>query len=209
MFITFEGIDGSGKSTQVKLLEEYFASLHIEYISVREPGGTEFSEEIRSLLLNSSYSINPVSELMLFEAARANLVEKIIRPSIEKNIIVIADRFYDSTTAYQGYGRQLPINYINICNELAVGNCIPDITFLLTLPINEARQRIIHLKQDRMESSSNDFFERVYYGFLEIAKANQYRIHIIDARQSIGEIFNSIIEILKSQFPYIFLKSTL
>ena len=203
MFITFEGIDGSGKSTQVKLLEEYFASLHIKYISVREPGGTDFSEEIRDILLNSSHSINSVSELMLFEAARADLVRKIIKPSIDKNIIVIADRFYDSTTAYQGYGRQLNIDYINICNELAVRNCIPDITFLLTLPLNEARQRTIHLKQDRIETSSIDFFERVYNGFLEIAKANKDRIQIIDATQSIDAIFNSIIAILKNKFNYI------
>ncbi|HOV91893.1 MAG TPA: dTMP kinase [Candidatus Kapabacteria bacterium] len=203
MFITFEGIDGSGKSTQVKLLEEYFASLHIKYISVREPGGTDFSEEIRDILLNSSHSINSVSELMLFEAARADLVRKIIKPSIDKNIIVIADRFYDSTTAYQGYGRQLNIDYINICNKLAVGNCIPDITFLLTLPLNEARQRTIHLKQDRIETSSIDFFERVYNGFLEIAKANKDRIQIIDATQSIDAIFNSIIAILKNKFNYI------
>jgi len=203
MFITFEGIDGSGKSTQVKLLEEYFASLHIKYISVREPGGTDFSEEIRDILLDSSHSINSVSELMLFEAARADLVRKIIKPSIDKNIIVIADRFYDSTTAYQGYGRQLNIDYINICNKLAVGNCIPDITFLLTLPLNEARQRTIHLKQDRIETSSIDFFERVYNGFLEIAKANKDRIQIIDATQSIDAIFNSIIAILKNKFNYI------
>jgi dTMP kinase len=203
MFITFEGIDGSGKSTQVKLLEEYFASLHIKYISVREPGGTDFSEEIRNILLDSSHSINSVSELMLFEAARADLVRKIIKPSIDKNIIVIADRFYDSTTAYQGYGRQLNIDYINICNKLAVGNCIPDITFLLTLPLNEARQRTIHLKQDRIETSSIDFFERVYNGFLEIAKANKDRIQIIDATQSIDAIFNSIIAILKNKFNYI------
>ncbi|MEN6510285.1 MAG: dTMP kinase [Chloroherpetonaceae bacterium] len=204
MFITFEGIDGSGKSTQIKLLENYLSELRIEYISVREPGGTEFSEQIRSILLESKHSINAVSELMLFESARSDLVEKIIRPSLEKNIIVIADRFFDSTVAYQGFGRQLDIENVNICNNFAVGNCIPDITFLLDLPLDLAKARINHLRHDRMESSSTDFFERVFVGFLEIAKNNPNRVKIIDATQSKEQIFENIKTILHQKFPKIF-----
>ncbi len=204
MFITFEGIDGSGKSTQIKLLENYLSELRIEYISVREPGGTEFSEQIRSILLESKHSINAVSELMLFESARSDLVEKIIRPALEKNIIVIADRFFDSTVAYQGFGRQLDIENVNICNNFAVGNCIPDITFLLDLPLDLAKARINHLRLDRMESSSNDFFERVFEGFLEIAKNNPNRVKIIDATQSKEQIFENIKTILHQKFPKIF-----
>lgn len=204
MFITFEGIDGSGKSTQIKLLEQYLTSSHIEYISVREPGGTEFSELIRSILLDSTHSINPISELMLFEAARADLVEKVIKPALEKGKIVITDRFYDSTTAYQGYGRQLKIDYVYICNELAVGKCKPDITFLLNLPINIAKERINHLQPDRMEQSSLDFFQRVYEGFLEIAKKNPERIAIIDSNKDKNDTFIEIKTILQKKFPKLF-----
>jgi len=201
MFVTFEGIDGSGKSTQIRLLEQYLTSSHIEYISVREPGGTEFSELIRSILLDSTHSINPISELMLFEAARADLVEKVIKPALEKGKIVITDRFYDSTTAYQGYGRQLKIDYVNICNELAIGKCKPDITFLLNLPLDIAKERINHLQPDRIEQSSLDFFQRVYEGFLEIAKKNPERIAIIDSNKDKNDTFIEIKTILQKKFP--------
>ena len=204
MFITFEGIDGSGKSTQIKLLENYLDSTKLKYISVREPGGTQFSEQIRTMLLNSNYLINSISELMLFEAARSDLVEKVITTALESNEIVIADRFYDSTTAYQGYGRQLNIDYINILNQLAVGNCIPDITFLLNLPIDIAQNRINHLELDRMEKSSFEFYQRVYSGFLEIAKQNTERIAIINSNQDKDKTFKDIMAILHNNFPSYF-----
>lgn len=204
MFITFEGIDGSGKSTQIRLLENYLASLKLQYISVREPGGTEFSEQIRSILLNTNNSITPISELLLFEAARADLVEKVIKPALDNNVIVVADRFYDSTTAYQGYGRQLSLEYINICNKIAVDDCIPDITFLLDLPINIAQERTNHLRPDRMEQSSLDFFKRVYDGFLEMARKNPERIAVIDSNKDKNDTFIEIKTILQKKYPKLF-----
>ena len=187
MFITFEGIDGSGKSTQINLLADYIRSLNLDVVILREPGGTALSEAIRELLLNSLHHVNPLTELLLFEAARSELVEKIIKPSLEAGKVVICDRFFDSTTAYQGYGRGLDLNEINLLNKLASGNLAPDLTFYLDIDYNIAVERSNDRKPDKIENSGDHFFEKVISGFRKIAEENKERFIVIDARGHLTE----------------------
>lgn len=126
MFICFEGIDGSGKTTQIKLLQEYLSQLRVEHIIVREPGGTKAGEEIRNILLHSDFRLQPESELLLFMAARAQIVREVIRPALEKGLVVLADRFMDSSLAYQGIGRSIGIEIVRTINGFAVGSTIPE-----------------------------------------------------------------------------------
>ncbi|MBN2732111.1 MAG: dTMP kinase, partial [Balneolaceae bacterium] len=138
MFITFEGIDGSGKSTQIALLRNKLLEEGHKVTVFREPGGTEVSEKIRALLLNPDFDIHPVTELLLFSSARAQLISEKVRPLLNKNEVVILDRFYDSTTAYQGYGRSsLPLQDIHRLNKIASHNIVPDITFYLKISLEE------------------------------------------------------------------------
>jgi len=162
MFITFEGIDGSGKTTQILMLKDYLDSIGCQTIFIREPGGTKFSEIIRDILLNKDIDINPTSELMLFEAARADLTHRVIIPALRKGIFVLSDRFFDSTTTYQGYGRRLDLNQIMGINEMATFGIEPDITFYLKLSLEESHKRSKHKKADRMERSGEEFF--IWYG---------------------------------------------
>lgn len=197
MFITFEGIDGVGKSTQLRLLEDYFLQQGKDVLTLREPGGTKVSESIRSILLSKESTIDDVSELLLFEAARAHLTEFVIRPALEAGKIVICDRYYDSTTAYQGYGRGLPLDKIRMCNELATGGLKPDITVLLILNLDKAYKRSGHKKFDRIESSGDEFFHRVINGFLEIAREEPGRILLIDASDNISSTHELILSKIK------------
>lgn len=199
MFITFEGIDGSGKSTQIKLLCKYLKQNKLPYLSIREPGGTEFAEQIREILLSSKNEINPITELMLFEAARADLTEKVIMPALKEGKIVISDRFFDSTTAYQGYGRRLNLKSVEVCNKFATQNLYPDLTFYFHLPIDVAIKRRSFKKADRMESAGEDFFSRVVKGFLRIARKEPERFIIIDATKSKDEIFEEIKRVINSR----------
>jgi dTMP kinase len=197
MFITFEGIDGTGKSTQIGFLEDYLTKNNIPFISIREPGGTEFSEQIREILLDTKSKISSVAELMLFEAARADLCEKVIEPALREGKVVISDRFFDSTTAYQSYGRGIDIEKVQVCNQLATNNLKPDFTFYFKLPLDESINRRNGRELDRMEQSGHDFFDRVILGFEELAKQEPERIIIIDANKSREEIFNRILKRVK------------
>ncbi|TAL70884.1 MAG: dTMP kinase [Bacteroidetes bacterium] len=194
MLITFEGIDGCGKTTQIGLLSSYLRENGKEVLTLREPGGTEFSEKIRDLLLHSKDKLTAQSELFLFESARADLVEKIIKPELEKGTIVILDRFYDSTTAYQGYGRQIDLNVVNASNHLASKNLKPDITFFLDIPLELSYQRSNHRKLDKIEKSGDEFFTRVIDGYKKIAGEEPERIVNIDGTKPIGEIFKTIMD---------------
>ncbi len=197
MFITFEGIDGSGKTTQIGLLSEYFEKQGKKVIVLREPGGTPFSESIREILLHSKENISPLSELFLFNAARANLVENVIKPALEKSEVVICDRFYDSTTAYQGYGRGLPVDDVMYCNMMATESLIPDLTFYIDIPLDMSHERNHKKIHDRMESSGDDFFKKVIVGFNELADSYPDRIKRISGTGSVIETHTKIINIIR------------
>lgn len=181
MFISFEGIDGSGKSTQIKLLCEKLLEEGYEVEVFREPGGTDISEQIRHILLNSKSEIDPVTEMLLFSAARSQLIAGKVLPLLEKGTVVILDRFYDSTTAYQGYGRKaVSLEQIRELNEMASHRRKPDLTFYLRISLEEAKKRTESLEKDRMEISGDEFFSRVIEGYDKLAETEE-RFVTIDA----------------------------
>ncbi|MAJ45360.1 MAG: dTMP kinase [Candidatus Marinimicrobia bacterium] len=197
MFITFEGIDGCGKTTQVKLLKSYFETKGFEVISVREPGSTKISEQIRSILLNSKNTdIGLESEALLFSSARAQIVKEVIIPSLNDKKIVICDRFIDSTLAYQGYGRGMDLKKLDVISSFAIKDNYPEYTFFIDISIEESKKRLNNASLDRMESAGNDFFTRVRNGFIELTKVNPNRIHLIDGKLSVRMIHSRIINII-------------
>ena len=198
MLISFEGIDGCGKSTQINLLKKYFDNQGLDYSVYREPGGTEISERIRSLLLHETDDMHPVTELLLFSSARSQLLYEKVLPLLKENKIVILDRFYDSTTAYQGYGRKsVDLKSIHILNELASHQTKPDLTFYLKIDPKEAEKRTIGNHKDRMENAGLDFFSNVSKGYDEMAK-NEERIYPIDAMRSEEKIHDQIVSIIEN-----------
>ena len=196
MFITFEGIDFCGKSTQVELLKNYLMGKNKKVEIIREPGGTNISEEVRNILLDKNNgNMFMETEFLLFSASRAQLVREKIRPYLEKGFYVISDRFHDSSVAYQGYGRGISIEAVSGVNSLAIGSTIPDITFFIDIPVEEAEKRktgksVTDL--DRIEISEMNFYERVRNGYLDISKKEK-RFRIMDGSKSIEEIHNNII----------------
>jgi dTMP kinase len=196
MFITFEGIDFCGKSTQVELLQNYLTNKSKNVLLIREPGGTEISEMIRDILLDKkNYKMAMESEILLFSASRAQLVREKIRPFLEQGYYVISDRFHDSTTAYQGYGRGIPIESVNHINSVAIEHTIPDLTFFIDIPVSESvnRKNLRHPNElDRIEISHDHFYEKVRQGYLQIAQQEK-RFRVIDGTLSITEIHNIII----------------
>jgi dTMP kinase len=196
MFISFEGIDFCGKSTQIELLRDYLIKNQKKVKLIREPGGTKISEKIRDILLDKKNSAMVMeTEIFLFSASRAQLVREVIRPALEENYFVLSDRFHDSSTAYQGYGRGLPLDAILKIHNLAIGNTVPDLTFIIDIPTSVAFERKREKTQtdlDRIELSDNAFFEKVRIGYLELAlKENRFRV--IDGTQSIENIHKKII----------------
>jgi len=194
MFVTFEGIEGCGKSTQAKLLYEWLKENGHKVLLTREPGGTKAAEEIRELILkHREETFPPFAELCLYTAARAFHVENLIRPSLEKGFIVVCDRFSDSTVAYQGYGRGLPLELINLMNREATKGLEPDITFLLDVPVEVGISRIKSKVKDRIEEESLKFHQKVREGFLRIAEDNPERVVVIDGTKDIGTIFSQVL----------------
>lgn len=192
MFITFEGIDGSGKSTQIDRLRQKLEEEGYTVEVFREPGGTDLSEKVRAILLDSDLDIRSVTELLLFSAARAQLMSERVLPLLEQNAVVILDRFYDSTTAYQGYGRgSAPLEHIHLLNELASHQRRPDITFYLRIELDEARERMKNVDRDRMERSGDDFFKKVIQGFDELS-AREDRIIQVDSTLPPGKVHELI-----------------
>ena len=197
LFITLEGSDGSGKSTQLKLLEELLTKSGYNVIVTREPGGTAISEKIRGLLLDKTHSeMTGVTEMFLYAAARSQHAFEVIKPAIERGDIVICDRFVDSSIAYQGYGRKLG-EQVEIINEFAALGCMPDVTFLLMLNHEIAKARIGTTDRDRLESEQADFFAEVARGYQELAKRYPNRIVEIDAGLNIEEIHAKICNTLQ------------
>ena len=181
MFITFEGLDNSGKSTQVQMLAEHLTRKGHRVLVLREPGGTEIGERIRTMLLDkNNISMTEASELFLFSASRSQLVKEIIKPALEGGMAVLCDRYYDSTTAYQGWGRGISLEVISAINRYAADDLVPDITFFLDIPIKEIEKRILRAKKnkDRMESSGLDFYERVRSGYLDLAKKKRATVFL-------------------------------
>jgi dTMP kinase len=203
-FITFEGSEGSGKSTQVQRLAARLAQFGVPYLVTREPGGTAIGESIRELLqfaLHNS-SMTPETELLLFEASRSQLVREIIKPALERGACVIADRFFDSTTAYQGAARKLDRQMVERLNAFAVGDCVPDTTFVLDVDAATAESRMQKPRRpDRMEQQSPEFYERVRKAYRELAVGEPRRVVLIDGSRGADEIESEIWEMLCSRFP--------
>lgn len=196
MFITFEGLDFSGKSTQVELFANRLSQENLSVLVLREPGGTEIGEKIRPMLLDKKLlGMASMTELFLFSASRAQLVEEVIRPALAAGMVVVCDRFYDSTTAYQGWGRGIDLDSVKAINAAAAGGLIPDITFFLDVPIDELERRLRRGQagKDRMESSGVEFYRQVREGYLALAKVEQ-RLTVIDGTQPVDLIQEMIWE---------------
>jgi len=203
-FITFEGSEGCGKTTQAQKLAERLARSGVTHLVTREPGGTPIGETIRELLQFAPHNsgMTPETELFLFEASRSQLVREIIKPALERGICVIADRFFDSTTVYQGAARTLDRELIERLNTFAVGDCIPDVTFVLDVDAATAKSRMQGpRKTDRMEQQPAEFYERVREGYRALAKREPSRVVLIDGSRTTDEIENEIWKILASRFP--------
>jgi dTMP kinase len=199
LFITFEGTEGGGKSTQMGLLAERLQAMRQPVRVLREPGGTPIGEEIRHTLKHSAQNaaMTAEAELLLMNASRAQLVREVIRPALAAGEIVLCDRFYDSTTAYQGYGRQMDLVTVRQIIDFAVGATRPDLTLLLHVPaeVSEARRKARPSNEparDRFEEADRAFFERVALGFAAIAAAEPARVRWIDASRSVAEVREAI-----------------
>ena len=194
LFITFEGADGCGKTTQMKLFAEYLKKQNIDVILTREPGGKGQGEKVREILLNYDGPVSDRCESFLFLADRAQNIDIIVNPAVSQGKVVLCDRHIDSTVAYQGYGRGLDIERINKLNEIATNGKKPDLTFVFDIDVETSMQRV-GKEKDRMESAGIEFHNRVRKGYLELAKQEPQRIKVLDATKSINEIHEGVIAI--------------
>ena len=201
LFITLEGVEGSGKSTQIEVLAEYFIQKDYSAIITREPGGTEIGDRIRELLLDNSFdNLNDKAELLLYFASRAQHLAEVIKPALQKNKVVLCDRFSDSTLAYQGYARGIGPELIKELEELSIGKLKPDLTFLLDIDPEVALARARNLTAakfgDRIESEAIEFHQRVRAGYLELAE-DQDRFEVINANLTKEEVSAELLKRLK------------
>ena len=203
-FITFEGSEGSGKSTQIERLAARLEHSDVPHLVTREPGGTPIGETIRELLQFASHNsgMNPETELLLFEASRSQLVREVIKPALDRGLCVIADRFFDSTTAYQGAARKLDREMVERLNTFAIGDCIPNVTFVLDVDSATAKSRMQKPRRpDRMEQEPEQFYERVREAYRELAAREPNRIVLVDGSRDAAETEKEIWEIISSRFP--------
>jgi dTMP kinase len=210
-FITFEGTEGCGKSTQIKLLAEQLQLTARRVRVLREPGGTPIGEEIRHTLKHSqqNHAMTPEAELLLMNASRAQLVREIVRPALAEGEIVLCDRFYDSTTAYQGYGRQLDLEKVKAVIDFAVGDTRPDLTLFLHVPAEVSAERMrsrqaslpLELQRDRFEEADRKFFERVAHGFGVIAANEPGRVKFINGAQPVEVVHRRIWDLIQPVLP--------
>jgi dTMP kinase len=209
IFITFEGTEGCGKSTQIELLARQLRGIGHRVRTLREPGGTPIGEEIRHTLKHSkdNHAMTAEAELLLMNASRAQLVREIIRPMLDAGEIVLCDRFYDSTTAYQGYGRQLDLKMVKAVINVAVGETRPDLTLLLTVSqeIGEMRramrQATLPFMRDRIEEADKTFFARVAKGFEAVAAAEPERVRVVDSSASVEAVCAKIWQLVQPILP--------
>ena len=210
LFITFEGGEGSGKTTQINHLSSFLSELGQKVITTREPGGTPEAEAIRDLIVQrGAGDWTPMAEVMLLNAARVMHVEKVIKPALDSDKIVISDRFLDSTVAYQGYGHQMDLSDIRAIQKLVLGDLMPDLTIILDIDPEEGLKRsdrrlagekfVLDQQEDRYENMELEFHKRLRTGFLEIAKAEPERCHVVDATQSVDDVTKQIQELVKSK----------
>jgi len=208
VFITFEGSEGCGKSTQVLRLAARLEQAGLRTVVTREPGGTAIGEKIRDLLqfAPESFAMTPETEVLLFEASRAQLVRETIEPALEHGSVVISDRFFDSTTVYQGVARKLPAGIVETLNAFAVGQARPDVTVILEVDVETARARMLRRVRpvavaDRMEQEPIEFYERVCQGYRDLAGREPDRFIVIDGAQTIEAIETQIWSALKTRLP--------
>ncbi|MCA0387577.1 MAG: dTMP kinase [Bacteroidetes bacterium] len=205
MFISFEGIDFCGKTTQINLLRDYLERLGRKVHIVREPGGTQISEKIREILLNKKhFEMCDETEIFLFSGARAQVVREVIRPLLNEGAVVIADRFHDSTTAYQGFGRGLNGDAVKKINEIATGGTVPDITFYLKISIEESsrRKHACAAELDRIEKSNDHFYKKVIDGYERISMEFPDRIKPVNGERDATEIHLDIVKILNETMNF-------
>ena len=204
LFITFEGVEGSGKTTQIRRLKRYLTQKGIACKVTREPGGCPIGEKVRKILLDPDHrEMVPLSELLLYEASRAQHVKEVIEPLLERGVTVLCDRFSDATIAYQGFGRKLDLGLIQRFNRLSTQRIKPDITFLLDCPSEMGLKRAIQRnqtlkkeKEERFEREKIQFHHRVRRGYLSIAKQEPHRVKVIDTRQGEEKTFEKIRQIV-------------
>jgi dTMP kinase len=202
MFITFEGSDGTGKSTQIARLAEFFRQANVQFLLTREPGGNPISEQIRTVIMDlKNTSMHPRTEILLLQAARAQLVEQVIRPYLERGGLVLCDRYADSTLAYQGYGYQfIDLDALRSIIHFATGGLKPDLTLLLDLDVEEGlRRRAKGGEWNRLDALDLAFYQRVRKGYLEMAQAEPQRWVVIDAGQSLDQVQADIQQVIKER----------
>lgn len=192
MFVTFEGIEGAGKSTQVRLLHEELESTTIPFVFTREPGGTPLGEKIRELLIDPLGQMSPQAEALLLCASRAELVDKVIEPAVREGRLVVCDRFWDATIAYQGYGRGLPIDSLMQLCMFAARSLSPDLTFLLDVPLDVSQARLRGRNADRLENEARAFHERVAAGYRALSAAEPGRFIVLDGTLPESELATTI-----------------
>ena len=203
LFIVFEGPEGAGKTTQAKLLYRYLKNKGYDVVLTREPGGTKLAEAVRKIILSPKMKIYPMTELLLYEAARAQHIEEVIKPNLQKNKIVISDRFADASVVYQGYARGLGVEFVEKLNKLVVCNVEPDITFLLDISPKEGLQRIKFNRKtsfDRLEKESLKFHIKIREGYLNIAKKRKNFYIINVENKTFQEVHTIIVDILNKKF---------
>ena len=199
--ITFEGIDGSGKSTQIKLISDILHKNNIDNIVIREPGGTEISEKIRDILLDNDNTISKYTEALLFLSSRSQLVNEIIKPALNRGCYILCDRYIDSTIAYQGHGRGIDLSQIKVLNDLAIESIYPDITFILDINVHTSLSRRLTKSKDRMEQVNENFLIKVRKAYLEIADDDKKRCIVVDCNnKSIIDVNNELVSFMNLRY---------
>lgn len=201
VFITLEGIDHSGKSTQFQMLVQHLQEQGRDFIHAREPGGTPLGERLREIILSPESRMTVHTEAFLYASCRSELVDQVVRPALESGRSVVLDRFVDSSLAYQGFGRGLPVEFVHSINAMGTGDLRPHRTILLDLPVPIALERKADALKDRLERMDRSFHERVREGYLELAEAEPRRIKVVDAAGPTEEVHRRVVKLIEEIWP--------